>query len=161
MDDLSVLIKHRRCTTRNTPMTGLGVVVCKCGVDYYNEHIERYKVRFFTVSSLRHELPPTRTLKWPGFSRVQITCNTSGTHHMHMCHVVRRDGSAIKFDKVWIAYLWVLFLLAETINQWKRGGNHSTLRKPLAMNFRKCRILKQKNSSPSQDRTHTLALMTG
>ena len=30
---------------------------------------------FFTISSLRLELSPTRTLKSPGRNRVQITCN--------------------------------------------------------------------------------------
>ena len=29
--------------------------------------------RFFTISSLRRELSPARTFKWPGHSRVQIT----------------------------------------------------------------------------------------
>ena len=33
--------------------------------------------------------------KWPGRNRVQITCNTLIT-----CHVVRRDSSAMKFDRV-------------------------------------------------------------
>ena len=32
---------------------------------------------FLTISSLRRETSPTRTLKWPGRSHVQITCNTS------------------------------------------------------------------------------------
>ena len=40
----------------------------------------------FTISSLRGELPPARMLKWPGRSRVQITCNTLGADHMQ--HVV-------------------------------------------------------------------------
>ena len=31
---------------------------------------------FFTISSLRHEPFPTRTLKWPGRNRLQITCST-------------------------------------------------------------------------------------
>ena len=33
-------------------------------------------------------------------------------------------------------------LLAETIKWWRRGGNQSTLRKPLMMIFKKCHILK-------------------
>ena len=42
----------------------------------------------FTISSLRPELFPTRTLKWPGRNRVQITCNTLGARHMQyiVCH---------------------------------------------------------------------------
>ena len=43
-------------------------------------------MRFFTISSLRHELSSTRTLKWPWRNRVQITCNTSGAHRVQ--HVV-------------------------------------------------------------------------
>ena len=62
---------------------------------------------FKTISSLRRELFPTRTLKWPGRNRVQITCNTSGVHHLQhvVRHVVRRDNSAIKFDRVEIAFI--------------------------------------------------------
>ena len=67
-----------------------------------NKRIEKSNSRFFTVSSLRHELSPTGTLKWPGCSRVQITCNASDTHHVQhiVCHVVQKDISAIKFDRV-------------------------------------------------------------
>ena len=64
-----------------------------------NDCTERRNSRFFkTLSSL----PTTRTPKWQGRNRVQITCNTSGAHHgQHVvCHVVRRDSSAIKFDRV-------------------------------------------------------------
>ena len=43
---------------------------------------------FLTISSLRREQSPTRTLKWPGHSRVQITCNTSIAYHVQ--HVVLR-----------------------------------------------------------------------
>ena len=44
--------------------------------------------RFFTVSSLRREPSPTRTLKWPGRNRMQITCNTLSAYHVQ--HVVLR-----------------------------------------------------------------------
>ena len=43
---------------------------------------------FFTISSQRRELSPTRTLKWPRRNRVQITCNTLSAYHMQ--HVVLR-----------------------------------------------------------------------
>ena len=43
---------------------------------------------FLTISSLRREPSPTRTLKWPGRNRVQITCNTSCAYHAQ--HVVTR-----------------------------------------------------------------------
>ena len=54
-----------------------------------NDCIER-RNSIFTISSLRRELSPTRTLKWPGRNRVQITCNTSNTSHVQpaVCHVV-------------------------------------------------------------------------
>ena len=63
---------------------------------------------FFTISSLRCELSPTRTLKWPGRNRVNITSNnTSSAYHVQhvVCQLVRRDSSAIKFDRVEIAFI--------------------------------------------------------
>ena len=59
-------------------------------------------VQDFTSSSLRHELSPTHTLKWPGRFHVQITFNTSSAYHMQdaACHMVGRDSSAITFDRV-------------------------------------------------------------
>ena len=53
-----------------------------------NNHIHRRISRFFTISSLRREPSPTRTLKWPGRNRVQITCNTSSACHVQ--HAVLR-----------------------------------------------------------------------
>ena len=57
--------------------------------------------RFLTIFSLGRELSSTRTLRWPGCDCVQITCNAPGTYHVQqtVCHVVRRDSSAIKFDR--------------------------------------------------------------
>ena len=116
---------------------------------------------FFTISSQRRKLSPACTLKWPGRNRVQITCKSRATHRaLIMCtfpvtchlvrrdssairfdrveiaHLVRRDSSAIKFDRVEIAFIWALFFLAEPLNRWRRGGNRSTRRKPLATSFR-------------------------
>ena len=55
-------------------------------------------------------MSPTRTLKWPERSRVQITRNTSSAYHVqHVCHVVRRGSSAIEFDRVEIAFILALF----------------------------------------------------
>ena len=53
---------------------------------------------FFAISSLRRKLSPTCTLKWFGHNRVQITCNTQSAHHAQhvVCHLARRDNSAIK-----------------------------------------------------------------
>ena len=52
-------------------------------------------------------LSPTRTLKRPGRNRVHFTCNTSSAYHVQpaLCHLVRRDSSALKFDRVEIAFI--------------------------------------------------------
>ena len=57
---------------------------------------------FFTISSLRHELSPTRTLKWLGCNCVQIMYNTSSAYHVQrvVYHMLQRDSSAVKFDRV-------------------------------------------------------------
>ena len=41
-------------------------------------------------------------------NRVQITCNTSSAHHVQsaVCYLVRRDSSAIKFDRVELAFIY-------------------------------------------------------
>ena len=67
-----------------------------------NNCIQRRSSRFFTISSLHHKLSPTRTLKWPRHNRVKIMCNTSSAYHVQrvVCHLVGRDSSAIKFDRV-------------------------------------------------------------
>ena len=49
-----------------------------------NNHIQRRYSIFFTISSQRRELSPTRTLKWPGRNRVQITCNTSSAYRVQV-----------------------------------------------------------------------------
>ena len=62
--------------------------VCFCCQHYNNNnnnnHIQRRYSRFFTISSRRRELSPTRTLKWPGLNRVQTTCNTSNAYHVQV-----------------------------------------------------------------------------
>ena len=45
---------------------------------------QRHSSRCFTISSLCHELSPTRTLKWPGCSHVQTTGNTSSAYHVQL-----------------------------------------------------------------------------
>ena len=52
-----------------------------------NNRIQRRYSRFFTISSQRCELSPTRTLKWPGRNCVQIACNTSSAYHVQTCYV--------------------------------------------------------------------------
>ena len=41
--------------------------------------------------------------------------------------------------------------MAEPSNQWRRGGNWSTQRKPLVTSFRKCHIPQPEDSSPKRD----------
>ena len=53
-----------------------------------NNRIQRRYSTFFTISSQRREPSPTRTLKWPGRNRVQITCNTSSAYRVQVsCYV--------------------------------------------------------------------------
>ena len=107
---------------------------------------------FFTITLLRCELFPTRTLKWPRCNPVQIMCNTLSTYHMqHVCHLARRDSSAIKFDRVEITSMLALSSWLKPLTNEGGGGNWSTCRKPLMMSFRKCHILKPENSSPDRD----------
>ena len=88
-----------------------------------------------------------------GCSYVQIMCNMSNAYHVQpaVCHLVRTNSSAIKFDRVVIAFIWALFYWLKPINRWRRGGNWSTWRKPLTTSVRKCHILKPGNSSPKWD----------
>ena len=50
---------------------------------------------FFTISSLRREQSPARTLKWPGRNHVQITCTTSNANHVqHVLRATWYEGTA-------------------------------------------------------------------
>ena len=75
--------------------------------------IERCNSRFFTISPLCCELSPTHN--YAPVARVQLCAN----HVQHIerlscatccvtCHMVRRDSSAIKFDRVEIAFILAL-----------------------------------------------------
>ena len=69
---------------------------------------ERFSSRVFTIS-LHHELSLIyNTLKWPGRSRVQVKCKTSGAFHIQrvVYRVVQRDSSAFKFDRVRVAFIF-------------------------------------------------------
>ena len=75
------------------------------------------------LSSGLGAMSPTRILKWPGcnvsstYSQVawlqslRITYSRSSAYHVQyvMCHLMRRDSSAIKFDRVEIAFILALF----------------------------------------------------
>ena len=77
-----------------------------------------------------------------------IRCLSCATCHF-TCHVVWRGSSAIKFDRVEIAF--ILALWAEPLNSWMRRGKQSTQRKSLVMSFGNCHILKPEDSNPKQD----------
>ena len=106
----------------------------------------------FSISSLRRELSPARTPKRPRRNRVQITCNTSGAHHVQhvVRRMVRRDSSAIRSDRVSVAFSLALFYWLKRLTDEEGGGNRSTQRKPPTTNLRKCHILKPENSNPNR-----------
>ena len=122
-------------------------------LSYIINRIQRRYSRFFTISSQRRELSPTRTLKWPRRNRVQITCNTSSADHVQVsCYVPGTKGQLSylvwqSWNRIYLSFI----LLAESLNRRRRGGNRSTRRKPLATSFRKYYILQPKNPSPKRD----------
>ena len=72
-----------------------------------NNRIQRRYSRFFTISSQRRGLQHVRS-SGPG----AIVCKSRATHRTlitckcHVtCHLVQRDSSAIKFDRVEIAFI--------------------------------------------------------
>ena len=86
-----------------------------------NNRIQRCNLRFFTISSLRCELSPNTytQVAWAQLCAnhlEHIECLTCCV----MCHMVWRDSSAIKFNRVEIAFIWGLF--GEGRRGWGRGG---------------------------------------
>ena len=78
--------------------------------------------------------------------RALITCQVS-------CYVPFGTKGQLSYS-VWQSWnrIYLSFiLLAEPLNRWRRGGNRSTRRKPLATSFRKCHILQPEDSSPKRD----------
>ena len=105
-------------------------------------------------SSLCRELSPTCKFKWSRRSHVQMTYNTSCAYHVQQ--VVLRamwyEGTTKLLSSTeFKSLLFELYFIGWTINRWRRGGNQSTWRKPLATSFRKCHILKSEDSSPKWD----------
>ena len=68
-------------------------------------------IQQFFVSSQRSKLSQTCTLKWRGCNHMQIMCNTSSPYYVQhvMCHVVLRDSSASKSDRVDTAFISAIF----------------------------------------------------
>ena len=108
-----------------------------------DNRIQRRYSRFFTISSQRRELSPTRTLKWPVRYRVQITCSTSSAYHVQVSCYVPLGTKGQPSYEVWQSWnrIYLSFiLLAEPLNRWRRGGHQSTRRKPLATRFRSLQL---------------------
>ena len=85
-----------------------------------NNRIQRRSSRFVTISSQRREPSPTRTLKWPGRNRVQITRNTSSAYHVR--HVVLRatwyEGTAQLLSLAELkSHSFELYFIGCTINR--------------------------------------------
>ena len=121
---------------------------------FNNDRIERCNSRFFTISSLHREPSPTRTLRWPENNRVQITCDTLSAYHVQrvVLPATWYEGTAQLLSLTdFKSHLYELYFIGGTINRWRRGGNRSTRRKPMATSFRKCHILKPEDSSPKRD----------
>ena len=83
-------LEHRHICRYHSGTVCVHVTVCidtfhlwvRCVLSVFDDDdcIERPNTRFCTMSSLRRELSPTRTLKWPGRNHVQITCSTSSAY---------------------------------------------------------------------------------
>ena len=70
-----------------------------------NNRIQRHYSRFFTtVWNVRSSGPGAIVCKSRATHRALVTCKCHVT-----CHLVWRDSSAIKFDRVEIAFIWALF----------------------------------------------------
>ena len=91
--------------------------------DNDNTRIERHSSRFMS-SSLRPNCLQ-HILEWPEHNCVQIMCNTLSTYHVQhvVCHVVRRDSSVIKSDKVLSCIYYSFVLLAEPFGN--EGGEET------------------------------------
>ena len=56
---------------------------------------------------------------------MKITCNTSSAYHVQhaVCHLVRRDSSAIMFDRVEIAFILALLYWLKPLTE--EGGEET------------------------------------
>ena len=57
---------------------------------------------------------------------MEVVCNTSDVYHMQhvMCHVVRKDSPAIKFDIVEITFILALFYWLKPLSS-NEGGEET------------------------------------
>ena len=99
---------------------------------YGNNVTEMSKSALFTIFLPRRELSETRTLTCPRHNCVQITCDTSNAYRVQniVCHLARRDSSAVNSYRVEIASILSFVSLAEIFHLWIWRGNRSTRRRP-------------------------------
>ena len=78
---------------------------------------------FYNLLTAR-ELSPTRPLQWPRRNCVRITCNSAGALHVQhvVCHVIRRNSSAVEFDRDKIAFILALFYWLKPLTDEGREG---------------------------------------
>ena len=117
-----------------------------------NNKFQRFNLRFFfynlltalqTVSSMYAQVARAQSCA----NHMQHKeCSSHATCRVS-CHVMQRDSLSYY---VWQSLNHIYFsfiLLAEPFSRWRRGGNRSTRRIPLAMSIRKCYILQPEHSS--------------
>ena len=84
------------------------------------------------LQQVRSSGPGTIVCKSRAIHRALITCNMS-------CYVPLGTKGQLSYyvwhswNRIYLSFI----LLAESLNRWRRGGNRSTRRKPLAMSFRR------------------------
>ena len=79
-----------------------------------------------------------------------VVCKSRGTHQALIAAWHKGTTQLLSLTE-FKSHLFELFFIGWTINWWRRGGDRSTRRKPLATSFRNCHILKHEDSSPKQD----------
>ena len=75
---------------------------------------------------MRREPSPTHTLKWPGRTRVQITCNTTSADHVQhvVLHATWYEGTVQLLSLTELkSHLFELYLLAQPLTD--EGGEET------------------------------------
>ena len=69
--------------------------------------------------------PRTTTSTYAQVAKAQIRCNTSNAYHVQrvVCHLVRRDSSAIKFHRVEITFILASFYWLKPLSNEGREEN--------------------------------------
>ena len=97
------------------PLKGLDVlklkilfsVIVVCRNNNNSNCIERCNLRFLQSPQCAANCLQHARSSGPGRNRAQIMCNTSSDYHVQhaLRHLVGRDSSAVKFDRVEIAFI--------------------------------------------------------